>query len=74
MASLADSGRAVVLMALETNSHGRDAGGFGHAIHILHLPVAHLAFHSCFQMFTMRPIYSWENFVDSHPGDGLACF
>ena len=72
MASLADGGRAVVLMALEANAHGRDAGGLGHSFHVLHLSVAHLTFHSRFQMFTMCPINSYENFVDAHPGNGLA--
>ena len=74
MAGLANHRRAVVLMALEANTHGRDAGRFGHAFHVLNLSVAHLAFHSCFKMFAMGPIHAGKNLVDAHPGNRLAGF
>jgi len=74
MAGLADGGRAVVLMALEADAHGGNAGGLGHSFHILHLSMAHLALHSRVQMFAMCPIYSWENFINAYPGNGLAGF
>src|ERR1700687_3204536 len=46
MTSLTDRRRTMLLVASETNTHGCDAGRFGHPVHLRDLPVAHLAFHS----------------------------
>ena len=72
MACLANDRRAVVLMALQANTHGRNAGRLGRAVHVLNLSVAHLAFHSGFKMFSVRPVHARQNFVDADPRNRLA--
>ena len=74
MAGLADGRCAMSLVASETNTHGGDAGRLGHALHLGHLPVAHLAFHPGFEVFAMRPVDSWQDFVNAYPGDRLSGF
>jgi hypothetical protein len=64
----------MLLVAGETYTHGCDAGRFGHPVHLRDLPVAHLAFHSSLQVFTMRPCNARENLVDAHPRDWLTGF
>ena len=74
MTSRTDGRGAVLLVTLQANAHRCDAGRFGHSVHLRDIPVAHLAFHSCVQMFAMRPGYARQNFVDAHPGNWLAGF
>jgi hypothetical protein len=74
MTSLANGWRIVLFVAGKTNSHGCDAGRFGHSVHLRDLPMTHLAFHSGVQVFAMRPSNTWEDFIDAHPRDGLARF
>lgn len=71
MARGANRRRAVLHMTFEANAHGGDAGCFRHALHLLYLAVAHLAFHSRVQVLAMRPVYAREDFIDAHPGDRL---
>ena len=74
MTGLTDGRRIMSFVAIETNTHGRDAGRFGHPVHLRDLPMTHLAFHSGVQVFAMRPSNAREYVVDAYPRDGLARF
>lgn len=74
MTGLTDRRRIMSFVATETNTHGRDAGRFGHPVQLRDLPMTHLAFHSGVQVFAMRPSNTWEDIVDAYPRDGLARF
>jgi hypothetical protein len=64
----------MLFVACQTNTHRRDAGRFGHPVHLRDLSVAHLAFHSGIEVLAMRPGYAREDFVDAYPQDTLARF
>ena len=71
MTGRTDRRRTMLFVACETNTHRRDAGRFGHPVHLRDLPMAHLAFHSRVKVLAMCPGDSWKDFVDAHPRDGL---
>lgn len=74
MTGLASSRRIVRFVAIEADSHRRDAGRFGHLLHLCDLSMTRLAFDSGIEVFAMRPSNTREYVVDAHPRDGLARF
>src|ERR1019366_3765570 len=61
----------VLLMAREATVHRRHAGSFRHDFHLGHLTVAHFALHAGLHMNAMRPVHTWKDSIDAHPGNGL---
>jgi hypothetical protein len=67
MASLAESGSVVCLMAIETYGHRRDAGYLGHRFDFSDVPVAGLTFDSRIKVFAVRPGHAGKYRIYPHP-------
>ena len=72
MASGANDGSFMSLVATDADAHSHDASGLRHGAHLCDVAMAHLAFHTRVEMLAMAPVHAGCNRVNTHPGNRRA--
>ena len=71
MASLANGWSGMEFVAIDADAHRSHTRHLGHDSHVGNLAVARFTLHAGFQMFAVRPIHSWSEYINANPWDGL---